>query len=241
MVLSKRLQMVADYVPEGRRLADVGCDHAHIPIYLIKHGRVPAVIAMDVRPGPLSRAEENIARYHCTGRITTRLSDGLRQLKPGEADTILIAGMGGGLTVRILTEGIECVRSAERLVLQPQSERGAVRRFLQEQGYSIEQEEMCLEDGKYYNVMLAVNYGNSQGCQKPVIYDECDYEYGKILLDGRHPVLYDYLKEEYRKALVVKANLTDHSTVNTRERLPIFLEELTTLERALERCRPTTD
>ncbi len=92
-------------VSPGCRLADVGTDHAYIPIYLMQNGVIPQAVAMDINQGPLLRATENIRRYGLTGRIETRLSDGLEKLQAGEADTILIAGMGGLLMVRILENG----------------------------------------------------------------------------------------------------------------------------------------
>ena len=229
-VLSKRLQMNVSMVTPGYRMADIGCDHAHVPIYLVKRGITPGVIAMDVRKGPLEHAKVNITHFGCEQEIEIRLSDGLHELQPGEADIIMIAGMGGALTVQILEEGKECMQSARELVLQPQSDRGVVRRFLYREGFSIIAEDMCFEDGKYYNVMRAENRRINPGTELR----ECDYEYGKILLDGKHPVLYDYLKEEYRKALLVKQNLMEHQTQNTRQRLPGFLQEFTVLQEALD-------
>jgi len=122
MQLSKRLQAVADSVTRDNRVADVGCDHAYISIYLIQQHIAPHVIAMDINKGPLERGRKNIERLGFSSHIETRLSDGLHELNPGEADTILIAGMGGALTVRILEEGLTTVKKCKELVLGPQSE-----------------------------------------------------------------------------------------------------------------------
>ena len=105
MQLSKRLQALADLVSQDHVLADVGCDHGYIPVFLIQNQRRPKAIAMDIGEGPLKRAQENIRSYGLEGYIETRLSDGLSKLQPGEADTILISGMGGPLMEKILTEG----------------------------------------------------------------------------------------------------------------------------------------
>ena len=140
-------------VTSARCLADVGTDHGYIPIYLVEEGIVSSAIAMDINKGPLQRASENIERHGLSGRIGTRLSDGLKALAPGEADCVVIAGMGGGLVKKILTEGREALESVRELILQPQSELEEVRRFLWEQGYVTEAEEMVLEDGKYYPMM----------------------------------------------------------------------------------------
>ena len=104
--LSKRLQAVADLVTPGMRLADVGTDHAYIPIYLTQNGLVPSAIAMDINKGPLERADTHILEHGLDGKIVTRLSDGLVNLKMEEADTMIAAGMGGGLVIHILNEGL---------------------------------------------------------------------------------------------------------------------------------------
>lgn len=152
MVLSQRLQNVAMLVTEGNRLADVGTDHAFVPIFLVEAGRIPSAIAMDVNRGPLMRAREHIRQHALEDKIETRLSDGLESLGTDEADTILIAGMGGALTVRILEQG-KVLCDGRELVLQPQSETEKVRRYLEEAGFRILQERMVLEDGKYYPMM----------------------------------------------------------------------------------------
>ena len=119
MELSKRLKAVADMVGTGSVLADIGTDHAYIPIWLVSRGSVPRAVAMDVNEGPLKRAQENILQNGLEEKIETRLSDGFKALAPGEADTAVIAGMGGGLTVRILKNGMEVVRSLKECILQP--------------------------------------------------------------------------------------------------------------------------
>ena len=105
MQLSLRLQTIADMVTEGGVLADVGCDHGYLPVYLVLNKRITGAIAMDVGKGPLSRAKEHILAYGLEQYIETRLSDGLTALKPGEADTLVIAGMGGPLMEQILKKG----------------------------------------------------------------------------------------------------------------------------------------
>src|SRR5699024_7353656 len=105
MELSKRLNAVASLVTDGYRLADIGTDHAYIPIFLVSTGKIPAAVAMDVNRGPLLRAEENIRTYGLEKRIATRISDGFAALEKNEADSAVIAGMGGLLTIRILKEG----------------------------------------------------------------------------------------------------------------------------------------
>ena len=134
MQLSARMERLASKVPYGSRLADVGTDHGYIPIALVLRGKISSAVAMDVNPGPLKRAEEHICGQKLSAYIETRLSDGLTALQAGEADTVLIAGMGGNLTKRILAEGKEVLETVKELVLQPQSEIWKVRRWLRENG-----------------------------------------------------------------------------------------------------------
>ena len=240
MVLSERLMMSIGMIPTGKVVADVGCDHARVAIWLVKNGIAPHVIATDLRPGPLSHADANIAYFHCEDKIETRLSDGLANLRPSEAEVILIAGMGGALTVHILSEGLERMREADELILQPQSERGAVRRFLLTHGFAITEEKCCIEDGKFYNSIHAVNVtklsqgeGRQHQREQETEYEPAELEFGRLLLQEQNPVLYAYLQNEYRKALLVKENLESNNTESARARLPGFLEELKVLECAL--------
>ena len=148
--LSERLQMLADLVTPGNSVADVGCDHGFLSIYLVQSGISPRVIASDVRQGPLSAAREHIADYGLEDYIETRLSDGLLEYWPGEADTLVCAGMGGRLMQQILMQSEPVTREFTEMILQPQSELMQFRVFLREQGYKIAQERIVCGDGKYY-------------------------------------------------------------------------------------------
>ena len=127
--LSKRMKAVAAMVSQGNILCDVGTDHGYIPIALIQKNIIPKAIAMDINPGPLERAKEHIGFYELGEYIETRLSDGVAALREGEADSIVVAGMGGELVIHILTEGEAVCRKAKELILQPQSDIWKVRRF----------------------------------------------------------------------------------------------------------------
>ena len=135
--LSKRLTALANMVTDGNRLADIGTDHGYIPIYLCQTGKIPSALAMDIGKGPLQQAQTHIAEHGLSEQIKTRLSDGMAALQFGEADTILIAGMGGGLVMKILSEGAEKLTGKEELILQPQSEIALVREFLRVRNFQI--------------------------------------------------------------------------------------------------------
>ena len=185
MVLSQRLMAVSDLVSAGNRLADIGTDHAFVPIYLVEHGQIPSAIAMDVNPGPLARADDHIRMHGLADRIITRLSDGLDQLAPGEADTVLVAGMGGALTVRILEQREGLTGDVKELVLQPQSEIASVRRFLERSGWRIVSERMVFEEGKYYQMMRCV--------PGKMRLSAAEAEYGPCLMQERSTVWSGYL------------------------------------------------
>ena len=154
--LSRRLNTVASMVTPGNTVADVGCDHGYLPIMLVREGIAPSAIAMDVRPGPLSRAKAHIEEYGLTTKIETRLSDGLSGLSSGECDTLVIAGMGGPLIEKILGDAPSKARSFKEMVLGPQSDVPHFRRWLYENGFSIIDEAMVCEEGKYYPLIKAV-------------------------------------------------------------------------------------
>ena len=122
MELSKRLKAVAGLVTEGASVADIGTDHGYVPIWLIQSGRAAKVIAMDVNEGPLERARGHIRSKRLENVIFTRKSDGLQALHVGEADTMIAAGMGGGLVIRILENSPEITADLKEFILQPQSE-----------------------------------------------------------------------------------------------------------------------
>ena len=227
MELSKRLYAVAGLVTEGASVADIGTDHGYVPIYLVESGIASKVIALDVNQGPLNRARMHIVGHGLGDRIETRLSDGLAMIRPGEVDTVIASGMGGPLTIRILQEGKEVADQLNALILQPQSEICRVRRFLTENGYRIEQEDMVLEDGKYYPVMRVVH-----GTKEP--YEEWEYLYGKRLLEARHPVLLEFLKRELHIKESILEQLAGRSgSESARERAEEICREREWIQKAL--------
>ena len=150
--LSPRLQLLADWVPQGARLADVGTDHAYLPVWLTLHGRVTSAIASDLRKGPLERARETGWTYGAEG-IDYRLGDGLAFIRPEEADTIVIAGMGGENIASILAAAPWTADGRHTLLLQPQTHAEDLRRFLMDHGYAIRREALVRDRGTLYPVM----------------------------------------------------------------------------------------
>ena len=226
MQLSKRLQAVANLVTPGKRLADIGTDHGYVPIWLYEQGRIPSALAMDLREGPLQRAKEHIRMHGLDEKIKTRLSDGLEKLLPGEADSIVIAGMGGMLVVKILTQGQAVLDSVQELILQPQSDLDAVREYLHRTGFVIVQEEMVFEEGKYYPMMKAVHGENTDD-------RKIWFLYGRLLLENRHPVLESYLQKEYDSCCKLLEKLSKTATEVASRRCEELLEKKHLIEEAL--------
>lgn len=227
MQLSRRLAAIGEMVTEGNRLADVGCDHGYLPVALLLDKKIPSAIAMDVKKGPLARAVEHIALYGLEDYIETRLSDGLEALRPGEAESLVIAGMGGPLMERILTEGAKVRDSFQELILQPQSDIGHFRRYLGEQGFTIVEEKIILEEGKFYPMMKAVP-------GKMEDYQEMDYAFGKLLLRERNPVLKQYLQREAEIRERILGKLQESPTPCARKRLEEVKEEQAVIQAALQ-------
>ena len=224
MSLSLRLQKIADFVPEGGTMADVGTDHGQLPVYLVKAHKIERAIAMDVRSGPLSRAEETIRKYGCGEQIELRLADGLSALRPGEAGTVVIAGMGGALIRKILEEGRHMWDFVEHWILSPQSEIGETRHWLEQHGFSILKEDMVLDGGKYYVVMDVI-----RGFMH---YDqEYEYTYGRNLIQEGNPVLKEYLELEKEKLQALMGRLKEQQENADAKRCAARMEELREKER----------
>ncbi len=234
--ISKRMEAIARLVTPGSRLCDVGCDHAYLPISLYQSGKISSAIAMDIVDGPLAAARKNIQSQGLSEVIETRKSDGLRALLPGEADAIIIAGMGGKIVLHILTEGHLQAKSARELILQPQSEIDEVRRFLYENDFVFLDEDMVLEDGKYYPMMKVRYQENAkeirmQKMGASLLPQEADFLFGPMLLQKKHPVLHAYLLREQRITGEVLEKL--HSQVMTPQ-IAKRIEEMEAYGRIIE-------
>lgn len=233
VVLSDRLRAAVHMVTAGNRVCDVGCDHGFVPIYLIEQGISPRVLAMDVGSGPLSAAREHISERGLESKIETRLSDGLHNYSIGEADTLICAGMGGRLMMRILTDSSDKTESFQELILQPQSELEQFRAWLRSRGYRITHENMIEEDGKFYP-MMRVETHLLQDTRCNLINDielcKLTDRYGPFLLAHRNSTLGAYLKREERIYEEILDNLkvqglSDVKRKNRYEEVHILLED----------------
>lgn len=183
MQIDARLQAIAKFVPQGARLADIGTDHAYLPAFLLKEKKIAFAIAADVAAAPCKVAKTTLAMQGVSAVAQVRQGDGLKVLRPGECDTIVMAGMGGTTIMEILTASPEVAKSAKRLILQPMIAADKLRRFLEDEGYGIVAEDL-VEDGKYlYEIIVAA-------AGAPVtVADGAGYLLGPKLLQEQHPLL----------------------------------------------------
>ena len=156
--LKERLYTVSTLVPRGARVADIGTDHGHLPIYLIQQGFASHCIACDIKEKPLENARANLKKVGLT-QIETRLGPGLVPLSPEEIDCICIAGMGGDVIASILKDSPWVENQKYTLILQPMTSADGLRRYLCEKGFFIETERPCQENGKVYTVIKATYRG----------------------------------------------------------------------------------
>lgn len=233
--LSKRLTAITEFVSKEAKVADIGCDHGFVSIYLVQTGIASCVIASDVNEGPLLRAKEHVSEYGLEEQIELRLADGMNALTAeDQIDCAVIAGMGGRMMIHILTDALSRSLIIKELVLQPQSEWQELRIFLKKQGYEIIFENMILEDGKFYPVMKVAfrqsDFSQISSCESCEINkseininefdkeefnlaEQTEYAYGPCLLRDKHPVLKAYIEKELAKFIpILKSLPPDHKS-----------------------------
>ena len=180
------LLLCAEFVPRGSRAADIGTDHGYLSIYLLREGICPFVTAADLREQPLQKARENAARFGVSEKMRFFLSDGLQGIPPDAADTIIMAGMGGDLMVRILEAAPWVCDDRYTLILQPQSAGQALRQYLAEHSFAIEREALA-KDGHFFYTVLRAKKGHM-----PPLSPGQQYASPQLLREGG-PLLEPYL------------------------------------------------
>ncbi|MBQ9993105.1 MAG: SAM-dependent methyltransferase [Clostridia bacterium] len=168
--LGGRLSTCAEFVRRGSRFADIGTDHAYLPVWLVKMGLVQSAIASDINEGPIEAAKEHIAMYGAGDKVRTIVADGLKGVRPDEADDIVIAGMGGELIARILNDAPWVRDGRYRLILQPMTHPERLRRYLVENGFCILDEKAVCEGRKVYTTILAAYSEEKRACTERDIY-----------------------------------------------------------------------
>lgn len=209
-MLSKRLQKVADTVNKSNIVADIGTDHAYVPIYLVKNKVANKAIAADISQGSCKKAQLNVNNKHLNHLIDVRCGNGLEVIKADEIiDTIIIAGVGGLMTISVLESNKKAVNNARQLVLQPQKDIYKVRQYIHSIGYKITNETMLVDNNKYYNIINA-----EKGIEK---YTELEYLFGKILIENKSIILKEYVNIELNKIITVLKNMKDNGKENSND------------------------
>jgi len=212
--LTPRLKMIASLVPPSETVCDIGTDHGYIAIYLAKKEMAKKIIAADIKKGPLLQAEKNIALFDVSDKIETRLSDGFSAILPSEADTCIIAGMGGETIASILTKEKGC----KNFVLQMQTAHAHLRSYLCENGFVIEKEALCKEGRKMYTALLAKR-GESRAL------NEVQKEIGPYLIEHRPPLFNDYIRYRLYEIESILKNISLAQDAHERKEQCLYLKE----------------
>lgn len=196
--LSKRLLSIANLVDDNSKVADIGCDHGLVSIYLAMNKQNISIIASDINQNALDNAIKNINKYHLEDKIKVCLSNGLDNIND-EIDTIIISGMGGHTIVDILTNNQEKLNTVNNIIIQSNNDIEYVRRKIVKLGYCISKEELILDKNIYYTVILF-----TKGKKK---YTNKEYYFGPILLKENSKIFIEKKNKEYTKLVNIKNNI----------------------------------
>lgn len=219
--ISKRLKAIAEYVPPGLTVADIGTDHAYLPTYLVQTGISTKVIAGEYNEGPFGTALQRVQSEGLTLQIDVRKGNGLAVLRPEEAEVITISGMGGGLIADILNEGRDKLSSVKRLILQPNVGERALRVWLLNEHWTLIDETILEEDGKIYEILVAERVP-TQAHSDPYRDQPLNHEWllrvGPILARKKSPLLLQKWNHELQKADKIMEQLLASDTEAAKAR-----------------------
>lgn len=230
--LPARLAAVAAHIPPGQPFADIGTDHALLPLALVASGHTPRAVASDAHPGPAAFAAQQVAEAGLAGRVDVRHGDGLRVLRPGEVRGAVIAGMGGGTMRRILSDRPDLALGLDWLLLQPVQGAGPLRRWLGASGYTLADEDLVQEDGRFYPILWVLPGPAPLGASGAGAADPADPlpDLGPILWQKRHPLLPALTRQEIGAARRMLSKLGAARTDAGRRRAAELAERLRRLE-----------
>lgn len=200
MHIGKRLETIAGMVPQGSILADIGTDHAYLPVWLLKNGCIKSAVAGDIAAGPCQAARNTVAANNMQNLVQVRMGSGLEVIKIGEVDCITIAGMGASTIISILEANFSVAASAKLLVLQPMAGAASLRRWLCNNGWQLVDEELVDDKPHFYEIIAA-----SRGVSEK--YSEADYFIGPVLLKKRHNLLTKQINRQVMLCRQLLANM----------------------------------
>lgn len=228
MELSKRLNWILEKVDKCETIIDVGTDHGYIPIKLIKDNIASRVIASDINKEPLEKARINASLDGVIEKVDLRLGGGLKTLKSKEVQGIIIAGMGGNLIRDILEADLDKVKDVDYLVLQPAQNPEVLREYLYTHEYEIIDEDICLDEGKYYE-LFKVKYKKNNITKLEDVF----YEISPVMLKKRTETLKSYIEDKVEKNNKI-LNFINDDTEHAKERKKQLIRKNEILEKFLE-------
>lgn len=215
MKMSERLSKIISLVPKWANVADVGSDHCLVPLGLLTRGEVGFLQAIDNKIGPYNNMEKAVIEAGQEDRISLSLSSGLNCLNE-TVNTLVIAGMGGALTLKILNEGKEKLDRIEYIITDPHKDLVSSRKGIVALGYFIEEEEIVFEDGLYY---FLTRFKKGKAGE----YSDKDYLFGPIIRKKRPNLYKKYLLDQKQK---VKAILEKPLSIDARHRYDVYLNKI---------------
>ena len=222
MELGGRLHAIAAQVGSCHGMADIGTDHAFLPVWLIQNNRINYAVAGDVQPGPLEAAKRSVREAGLEPAIAVRLGNGLQVVAPGEVDVAVIAGMGGPTIREILESSPTVVGKLRRIVCQPMIGAAILRKWFLENGWEIIDEDLVMEDGRLYEIVVA-----EPGKTMPIA--ELLLEIGPVLWRRRHPLLHEHLirlRHQYTRQAAAMKKSSSMEVENRRQVVMHKIEEL---------------
>ncbi|MGI6453396.1 MAG: tRNA (adenine(22)-N(1))-methyltransferase [Syntrophomonadaceae bacterium] len=218
MKLDRRLQIIASMIIRDEPAADIGTDHALLPVYLVKNHLVPAMVVSDINPQPLGRAERIIRDYNLLKSIDIRLGDGLKVLDYGEVSTVVVAGLGGDTMAAILSQDWKKANSFKRFIFQPMSRAASLRNILSCQGWPIIDEEIVWENNRFFEVICC------EPDNRPYQLTELEMDVGPVILSKRSPMIMAYLVYMLKKYQAMQESLLRAQNINEEKMREIRLK-----------------
>ena len=228
-MLTPRLKVIAQAVLSGLPMADIGTDHGYLPVALVSSGKIPSAIAADVNVKPLEKARGCILKAGLVDRIEIRLGSGLSVLEPGEAATIVMAGMGGYLIRDLLRESEAVAKAAECLILQPMNNGAVLRHFLEDNGYVITDERIASEGSKVYEIIVA--RAGAMTISNPL-----DYDIGYLAAERGHPLLKTLIAAKLVKERRILDSTVGKTTAEARKQYQRSTEKIAALTEVKYEC-----
>ncbi|MCG8484580.1 MAG: class I SAM-dependent methyltransferase [Clostridia bacterium] len=229
--LTDRLQVIANHIQKGEKVADIGTDHGYIPIYIYQKNISDKLILTDINKGPMEIAVRNLRQHHIPqNHYDARIGDGLKPVKTGEVDTIVIAGMGGLLIKDILSYDMNKTKALKKLILQPRNAQDKLREWLLSNGFEILDESLVIE-GKFICEIIVAVPGEGQPTEQ--IY----YEIGKKLIEKKDPLLESFITRKINVEKSILKTTSQNDSKRSQNQYQLSKERIKKLKEVLDYVR----